>query len=604
MEELFQDLADKLLDKDVREGKLEYIEESREKAEHLEWHFDDDYPEKLLYSNHPGEEPWMKAYRKLRWQAPSKIATGRVFTFLQKIQQADDFKIRYETETAKTGIVEEVQGVPNTLKAYMLEQFPKYRNAETWLFNTFLKTYLQDANAWVLVWPDYMGFVKEPDLYQPDFTQPYFHIIESEDMVFESEEAIIWKTKSWKDREKKKWDQFLGITKFGLVLFRQIAAYDKASVQSVFQIYTAPFEFQYLPAIKVGNVVYEEEEGRIVYDSVLAPCLPAWNEMLFAADDLAVLDATTAIPKMWRVGNSPCKTCKGTGQVRQGSDKTMRTCGTCNGSGHTTEDGPFTYINLNIEKASPNNPNPTPPPTPPAGYLERPIDSNKYFQEKMEYKEFQGLKAIGLEILGQIPANQSGIAKEYDRKELNTFCFSVCYHLSEIYKQSCYHILFQRYNSLFASQLINSDQVKANIPNITVPTDFDVLTAAMIGDMLAQAKDKQFNSIIVYGIESDYVEKLYGADSFQHKMLKIQSILDPLPFKSMDEKALIKDAGGCSELDFILSCNLAGFVAELSGSNPNWWMEDIAKQKADVIRLAQAKQQAIRSGLIPLIDEG
>ena len=101
MEELIGILLSKLLDREIREGRHEYIEYARAKAEELEYHFENEYPEKLLRTQHPSEEPWMKEYRKRRWQAPTTTATGRVYTFLQKIQQADDFKIKFESDFQK-----------------------------------------------------------------------------------------------------------------------------------------------------------------------------------------------------------------------------------------------------------------------------------------------------------------------------------------------------------------------------------------------------------------------------------------------------------------------------------------------------------------------
>jgi hypothetical protein len=44
MEELIGQLFSTLMDREIREGKLEYIECAREKAEELEYHFENEYP--------------------------------------------------------------------------------------------------------------------------------------------------------------------------------------------------------------------------------------------------------------------------------------------------------------------------------------------------------------------------------------------------------------------------------------------------------------------------------------------------------------------------------------------------------------------------------
>jgi hypothetical protein len=45
MEELIGILLSKLLDREIREGRHDYIVEAREKAEELEYHFENEYPD-------------------------------------------------------------------------------------------------------------------------------------------------------------------------------------------------------------------------------------------------------------------------------------------------------------------------------------------------------------------------------------------------------------------------------------------------------------------------------------------------------------------------------------------------------------------------------
>jgi hypothetical protein len=600
MEELIGILLSKLLDRKVREGKHEYIETAREKAEELEYHFENEYPERLLHTQHPSEEPWMKDYRKRRWQAPTTTATGRVFTFLQKIQQADDFKITFESDYQKTGIAERISLQNNTLKFYVENELPKYGSLETWLFNVFLKTYLQDANAVILVLPDFEEFIKNPaGVTTLDWTKPYPQTVESEDLIWEGEDYVIFKVDEYVDINRKKWDQFLAVTTEGLMLFRQINQY---TYDQPFQVFVIPYSFGYLPAIKVGNIIYEEEDGQLVFDSVLAPCLPAWNEVLFRTDDLNILWATHALPQKWALKMSPCKTCNGTGQRTNRKEERV-SCNDCSGSGRASS-SPFGLMEINIDRVSAVNPNPIVPPVPPAGYIERPTETVKLFQEDILQKEFQGFKAIGLELLSQIPAAQSGIAKEYDRKELNTFCYSVTVHLATIYRKACFHIMLQRYNSLFASSLMDSDKVQAALPQITVPTDFDVTTADMVAEQLSKAMTGKFNPLITAGIEQDYVEKLYGENSIQKTYLKILSQLDPLPFKTTDEKTILLSSNGCTQLDYILSANLAAFVTQKIDEDAMWYDKPVQIQRADVYALAAAKMMQIQAGLVPLMPEG
>lgn len=598
-EELIRVLYDLLLNVDVREGKLEYIKEIREKAEVLDYHFENEYPEKLLETNHPSEEAWMRDYRAKRWQGPTLAATGRIYNFLQKIQQADDFKILFESDFKETGIAEELQGSPNTLEAYVTTEMPKIKNLETWLFNIFLKEYLKDANSIVAILPDMDQLIQFPEMVTTlDWLNPYPHTFESEEIIYKNEKFVIVKVNDWRDSTSKTWSQYLAITIEGVILLRQVADWTSASP---IRPYPIPFEFQYLPVITTGNIIYEEEEGNIIYDSILQPCIPAWNEVLFRTDDLNILFAIHALPQKWALKLSPCKTCNGSGNTFNAKRESV-SCSTCKGTGRATAT-PFGLLEINIDRASPVNQNPQIPPIPPAGYIERPIDSVQLFLDNILTKEFQGFKAIGLEILGQVSANQSGISKEYDRKELNTFCFAVCVHLAEVYRLSCYHILFQRYNALFASNLITDENVKKALPQITVPTDFDVLTAAMIGVMLSEAKKNQFSPVIVSGIERDYIEKLYGENSVQAVYVKILNQLDPLPFLTVDEKTVLKESQGCSLEDFVLSNNLPAFISQMMQINPKWAELPIEVKRANVEALAAEKVKQINKNLVPIVSE-
>ena len=140
------------MDEKIREGKSEYVEEIREIAEELEPHFDEDYPKKLLRVQHPGEQPWMRLYRKERWQPKTRTATGRVFTTLQKIQQADDFKVQFKEDFKETGIAE--TNPKGSLKNYLMYDLPLYGSIETFVFSIGLCKYLENPNAAIFIGPD------------------------------------------------------------------------------------------------------------------------------------------------------------------------------------------------------------------------------------------------------------------------------------------------------------------------------------------------------------------------------------------------------------------------------------------------------------------
>ena len=581
---------------DYRDGKDEFGEEIREIAESLYPHFSEHYPEHLLEHQHPGEESWAKAYRDKRWTSVTMMCTGRVYTTLQKISQADDWKIRFNENVAETGVTEE-----NSLSKYVEGSVPKFGKLSAWLFGPFLKEYLKDPNAVVLFLPNLEEIKKNPEnpVFDPKF--PYPQIFCSEDIVYKRDDMIVVRFGKWKDKEQVKWDQFLAVDKNGFALIRQTKAYKYD--EDVFVYYNYEFESPVLPVVDVGFIIKEIEEGQRVYDSILSPCLPAWDEVLYRHSDLIINWAMHGNPQKWRIGGQKCKTCRGTGfSVNNKNEQTK--CGDCNGTGQS-EGSPFTEIVINAQVPNALNPSVATVPTPPAGYVTRDTESLKAQKEDIENNIFRGFQAIGLELLSVVPAAQSGLAKQYDRKEINTFFYQVAVHLASVYIRSSMIMYGQR---LIALGIIGEntgftdEKFLAAKPVITVPTDFDILSAEMIADQLGKALKDGFNPVIVKGLEYDYTEKIYGTDSMQLKLMKALTALDPLPNKTVDEKVVTRDSGGCSALDFILSTYLELFVNELMEENPDWINKPRTEQRKDLNAKAVEKQKQVTAGIVPLVE--
>lgn len=123
----------------------------------------------------------------------------------------------------------------------------------------------------------------------------------------------------------------------------------------------------------------------------------------------------------------------------------------------------------------------------------------------------------------------------------------------------------------------------------------EVLTAN-----LSQAKKDGYNPIIVAGMERDYTAKLYGEDSNELMFIDVSMKLDPLPDKTTDEKILLKDSYGCTDVDFILSVNITGFMNQKLEEDPKWLSKKLSDQRNDLIAMAKTKQGEIKAGLRPI----
>ena len=548
----------------------DYHEEVREIYEALENHFDDDYPRRLLESTRPNEEEWMKLERERVWECPSRVPIKRVENLLTKIRQADDFRINWLENEIQTGIAQE-----NSFRDYCEKKLPVYGSLEDWLFQTFQRYYLSDPNALIWVAP------KVDDIREGfNLDKPFPQLIESEDIVELGESYAVWKI----EEDKKKRIKYFGAcdeTTFYYVTYEQ-GQTDKISIE-VYPIFSS------YPIHTVGSVVYEVEDYTVIYESIVQAAIPEWNQALRRADDNNILWIKQAYPKEWEYKSTACKTCKGSGRGK-GAETT---CKTCNGSGNDVVESPFQKIVISIPKtnALTNENQLTAIPTPPAGIIERDLATIKEFGIEIQARLYNGMRALGLEYLFESPLAVSGEAKIQDKKEVHTFLYQVAVHYVTIYQWVAKNLYLQKYAVL--PNLVTEERMNQNLPKLTIPTDFDIYTAAEIADALAMARDKSFGPEISNGLERDLLIKQYGEGSMAVKKNEIRQRLNPLPNYKPDEIALLKESGMVSNVDAMLAVKIDYFTNVLTAEDDSWWSKTYTEKRQDLERLAQDELEKI-----------
>lgn len=560
----------------------DYHEEVREIYEQLEYHFDDDYPRKLLESSRPNEENWMKMERERVWECPSRVPIKRVENLLSKIRQADDFRINWLENEIETGIAQD-----NSFRDYCEYKLPVYKSLEDWLFQTFQKFYLSDPNSLIWVAP------KCDDIREGiNLDKPFPQIIESEAIVEIGDDYAIWLI----EHDKSKGYRYFGAQ--DSTTFYYITLKDRtADTDAVLTIDAFP-NFTSYPIHSVGSVVYEVEDYTVIFESILQAAIPEWNQALRRADDNNILWIKQAYPKEWEYKSASCKTCKGSGRGK-GSETT---CKSCNGSGNDVVETPFQKIVISIPKtnALTNENQLTNIPTPPAGIIERDLDTIKEFGIEIQLRLYNGMRALGLEYLFENPLAVSGEAKIQDKKEVHTFLYQVAVHYVTIYSWVAKELYLQKYAVL--PNLLIDERIEQNLPQITIPTDFDIYTAAEIADALAMARDKGFGPEISNGLERDLLIKQYGEGSMAVKKNEIRQKLNPLPNYKPDEIALLKESGLVSDEDAMLAVKIDYFTNLLAAQDENWWEKDFLQKKADLEALAKAEAEKISQKQIGRVD--
>jgi len=581
-------IQDLMADKAAIHGNSEYREEIIERYEALKNHFDEDYPEVFLNSTRPNEEGWMKDYRRHVWESPSTSAIKRVENLIHKIRQADDFKIDFNESEVDTAIPKE-----RSLKKYLTEGMPVVNNLEDWVFQLFQNAYLSDPNSRVFVGPDIYKLEETTD-----FTNPYTQIICSERIVKVGDDYIfIDLTEEHQSGVKK--HKIVGIDSSS-AWFISWTDEDVKEDYINYTLFERPKIFKSYPVNKVGTVMSEVEAETVVWDSVLVGALPSWNQALRRADDNNIIWIKYAYPKEWELSSGSCKKCKGTGNVAGSNEQ--QTCKSCGGAGHTSTETPFNKLVINVARNTPNDLPSAQIPTPPMGIVERPLDVIKEFREEIDYQITKGLKALGLENLYLTPLATSGESKIQDKKEVHTFLYQIAVVYVSMYEWCAKQIYIQRYGAASGSGLISESQIEKALPKVTVPTEFDILSAAAIADALAQAKDKKFGPEIINGLERDLIIKQYGENSDAARRNKILTALDPLPNLSPEEKTLYKESGLVDELDALVSVKLPAYVTRFASQDPKFWDKSFDEMDKMIRDKAKAELDSIKSAMVSRID--
>lgn len=572
-----------MTDKEILRHESDYQKEIIERYEALENHFSDDYPEEFLESTRPNEDAWMKDYRRHVWECPTHSAISRVENLLHKIRQADDFRISFEESEVETGIPKE-----RAFKKYLTTDMPVVGNLEDWTFQLFQKAYLSDPNSLVFVGPN----VNDLEYENVDFSRPYPQIIESEQLLKVTDDYVFFELDYDSDSYQTE-RTAIGIDKTSVWIIKWNEK-DQTQEEIKYDLFVRPNVWKEFPIHKVGTVASEIEDRVVIWDSILTGALSSWNIALRRADDNEIIWVKYAYPKEWEISSGTCKTCKGFGRT-MGANNSYSDCKTCSGTGNISTETPFNKLVINVTKSNALNPDNPTIPVPPMGIVERPLDVIKEFRTEIEIQIERGFKALGLENLYQVPLSTSGESKIQDKKEVHTFLYQIAVVYVTIYEWVALQCHNQIYGPLSESGTLNIEKAMKALPTVTIPTEFDILSAAAIADSLALAKEKNFGPEIINGLERDLLIKQYGENSDAVRRQRILNILDPLPNLKPDEKALYKEAGLVSELDALISVKLPSYINRLVATDPKWWEKPYEEMAADVQKSALAEMENIKA---------
>lgn len=271
------------------------------------------------------------------------------------------------------------------------------------------------------------------------------------------------------------------------------------------------------------------------------------------------------------------------------------TCGKCKGAGALKS--PFTSLVLKHAELGQNN-----IPTPPAGVVTRDNATIELQDKRVDNHGVNALATLNMEFLADNPLNESGIAKEVDRDELNNFVFTVAQNLVEVQLNQVFkQIAYQRYWTITAG---NEDVINRMLPHIIIPTKFDLLSENTAIDRLKKMADSSVDAAIIAQQQQDVVNKTYHQDERTKSKLSLIFKLNPFTGKSSEQIGDELLQGLITKRDAVLSRNVELFVKEAIQDDADFLsIEDFEAQKTIIMQKLDEKMQELDAGSVEPIVE-
>ena len=527
------------------------------------------YYVKLITDRRPRESEKVRDYRQTIYKNITKSTIKKVLNTLVKIYKAPDWKISYDRTPTPSGIPK-----AERLNEYAEKNYPGFGSLKNWAATFMTKQIIKDANAVVVVMP--------VDLELPDneYLKPVANIIPSEKVFrFKENDHLLYeaeeKTTYMVDGRPIQGDVYY---LFQDGMFSKLLQID--SDRNFRKVDIRPYPV--IPFFRIGGEITDVVEGSIIYESFISGMLPYLDEAAREYSDLQASVVQHLYPLMWFMAGQDCKKCNGTGLVaREGKNVA---CAKCKGEG-TMPRSPYTDITVKQKAFDEGT-----PVTPPAGEVAKSTAITELQSERVDNHLYNALSSLNMEFLSRVDASQSGIAKEFDREELNTYIGGIARHIVENVLKPVYKIVAAwRYSGVF-------EKFEELIPSIAVPEKFDIVTDRMLIAELEKGKEAQIDPVIRSEVEIDYAEKRFRTDEKSRQLIITSKRHNPFPGLTqgeIDEKVL---SGSVSKIDAIMSAYIVSFVTQASIEDPEFLTSGFAEQRAKLIEMARQKLSEIGEG--------
>ena len=545
-------------------------DETVKMADEIKVHADGIYPIDLIEERRPSESLAVKEYREKIWEPITEPTFSKILTSLNKIRRSSDWSIKFG--------VDEFGSIPEgeRLNDYCETNFPFFSSLTNWAFGVLLKEYAVDSNALICTFPI------EAELVENEFIKPFPYSFYSDQVIdYVQDDYAVLKSANqilYTEKNIQKWGDC-----YYIITTERVEKWEQVNSKRDFNLkWEYVHELGYLPVVKTKGIFKKSLDGNFIFKSRLNANIPRLNEAVREYSDLQAEVVQHIFSEKWEYVSDDCPTCKGKGILKSaGFNGGDYKCTECDGSGNRPR-GPYTTLQLKSGMAGENNNIPTPP----IGYVQKDTAIVKIQDERIDKHIFQALASINMEFLATTPLTQSGIAKEVDRDDLNTFVHSIAEDIVAVLDSVAYFINDYRYKVI-----IPDDQRRASmLPTISVPEKFDILSTNYLEEELKNAKTNKSTPAIVNAMEVEYANKRFNNDPSVREKVSLMLSLDPLAGISEDDRMLRLSNSGITKETYIIACNVQEFIDRAIEDKGDAFYNMSLKDKKELMK-TYAKEQ-------------
>ncbi len=532
----------------------QYYTDSVEMADALQIHSDGKYPEHLIETRRPGETKEIQEYRKKTFEPITKPIFSKVYNTLMKIRKSGDWLIQFPKELPARIAQDE------TPEVYLMRDFPKHGSITNWMFSIAFKNYLTDANSCIFTYP------KTLEVESAEYLKPYPRIFDAAQVLdYKSDRYFVLLDEDPIHYENDG-NYYTDGGRYWVIQPDTIQAFDvHRQGGMISEVLNIENPLGYMPVRFMYGVNVAMSSHTMLNESRLNSIVPKLNIALRESSDLDAEIVQHIHSTMWSLQPQACQTCRGIGSVPRENSAPI-SCPACGGKGLLPLNP---YEHLVIAPPRPGEPQ---MPTPPMGYVEKDTGIARLQDERIKQHIYDALSSINMEYLAEVPMSQSGVSKQVDREELNSFVHSIAEDVVRIMDEVAYDICAWRYSGV-------TDDINSLLPYINVPDRFDMLNGNVLVQELQALSQANVDPAIINAAQMELVGKKFH-DEMSRDAVILQLKLDPFAGVSVDELASAKTFDAISQTDFVIHSNISKFIHRALQEIPDFTKQTYLEQMA------------------------